>query len=123
MIAPFLAERGAAELIQDPEFLWLVGALVVTLLFGAFLLSRIERWRKRQLSDSPVVSEVEQFSNYRAMYENGELTKEEFERIRAKEALRVRNKLIPKTQTVAPATNEPPAQPSPKEPESPPPQP
>ncbi len=89
-----IVARDPADLLQNPEFLWLTGALVATLLVGAFVLSRIERWRKRQLSDSPA-SDIEQMSSFRAMYENGELSKEEYDRIKAREAQRLLGKVAP----------------------------
>jgi hypothetical protein len=119
MNVPLLA-RDPADLLQNTEFLWMIGALVATLLVGAFILSRIERWRKRQLSDSPA-SDVAQFSSYRAMYENGELSKEEYDKIKAKEAQRLRNKVAPRTSIVIPAQIELPANPSPPPTEPPPP--
>jgi hypothetical protein len=123
MLTPLLAERDVADLLSNAEFLWLVGALVATLLVGALVLSWVERWRKRQLSDSPV-SEVEQMGMYRQMYERGELSKEEYDRIKAKEAKRLRSKLTAKPAAAPPAAKpttvqEPPAQPSAQEPNSP----
>ena len=120
MIGAVLASNDPTELLQNEEFLWLVGALVVTLLSGALLISWIERWRKRQLTDTPA-AEVERFGSYRAMYEKGELTKEEYDRIRQKEAHRVRDKLAPKTAKPTPIAKEPPTQSSPPEAGSPPP--
>ncbi len=107
-------------MIQSAEFLWLVGALVAILLIGAVLISWIERWRKRQLSDN-TAKDIEQISSYRAMFERGELTVEEYERIKTKEAHRLRDKLIAKPGQPKPMAKAPPVQPSPKEPESPPP--
>jgi hypothetical protein len=116
MHTPFLAERDPADLISNPDFLWLVGALVATLLVGALMLSWIERWRKRQLSDAPG-SDLEQISNYRQMFERGELSKEEYDRIKVKEARRMRDKLSGKPADAAPsAPAAKPAQPSPQEP-------
>ena len=120
MIAPVLADRDVTDIVQDPEFLWLVGALVATLIVGAIMISWIERWRKRQLSDSPK-ADVEQISTYRAMFERGDLSKEEYDRIKQKEAHRLRDKLTAQATKRSSAGPEPPAQPSPQEPESPPP--
>jgi len=112
MVAPLLAERDIGEMIQSAEFLWLVAALVGTMLLGAILISWIERWRKRQLTDSPV-SDVQQLGHYRAMFERGELTQEEYDRIKRKEARRLRNKIVPpeagqQAPSVQPAPQEPP---------------
>jgi hypothetical protein len=122
MSTPILIGADPAEILQSPEFLWTAGALLGTLLFGAFLLNRAERWRKRQMSNSPE-ADIQQLSSYRAMYERGELTKEEYDRIRLKEAHRLRNKVAPKTEAPVTERMEPPAQPSPPEPGSPPAQP
>jgi hypothetical protein len=119
MGTPLLA-RDAADMIQSAEFLWLVGALIAILLLGAVLISWIERWRKRQLSDN-AAADIEQISNYRTMFERGELTIEEYERIKRKEAHRLRDKLIAKPDEPKPSAKAPPAQPLPQEPESPPP--
>jgi hypothetical protein len=122
MSTPILVAKDAADLLQDPRFLWWVGALMATLLLGAFLLSRAERWRKRQMADSPE-KDIQQLSNFRTMFERGELTKEEYDRIRLKEAHRLRNKVAAKTEVKAAEGKEPPAQPAPPEPGSPPAQP
>lgn len=63
---------------QENLLLW-SGVLVGVLLFGAYVISRLDRWRKRQMEaddDSPghVLS-------YREMYERGELSREEYDRV------------------------------------------
>lgn len=72
--------------ILNERLLWAIGGLVAALLVGAFLLSMVERWRKRQLSDEVV--NLDPLSDFRRMYERGELSKEEYENIRAKLARR-----------------------------------
>jgi len=118
MIMPFLAERDPAELPESSEFLWLVGGLVVTLLVGAIAFSWLERWRKRQVSDSPA-AEIEQFGTYREMFERGELTSEEYDRIKRKEAERLKARVLGKP--LKPTPPVPPVQPATQEPETPPP--
>jgi hypothetical protein len=122
MVTPLLAEqKDAADLVQSPEFLWLVAALVGVMLLGAILFSLVERWRKRQLSDSPE-SDVVQITSYRTMFERGELTVEEYDRIKAKEAKRLREKLVAKPAgpaKIAQAGQAPPAQSLPQEPQPP----
>lgn len=108
---PPLLGRDQGEILQSADFLWITGALVATLLIGAFILSRVERWRKRQLSDS-AVADVEQLGSFRAMYENGELSKEEYDRIKAKEAKRLRDRVSPRVAGSKSAQNELPANPS-----------
>ena len=122
MITPILAKKDIADLLQDEDYLLWVGVLIVTLLVAAMFLSWLQRWRKRQLSDS-FSADLEQFATYKQMYERGDLTQEEYDRIRRKEATRVSGKIVPKTETPGPIVQETPAQPEPKEPDSPPSQP
>jgi len=121
MFAPLLADKKPADLLQDPEFLWLVGMLVVTLLAAAAVFAWLGRWRKRQFADE-TPAELDLFVNYRKMFERGELTQQEYDRIRRKQAERVAGKMAPKPGTASPGPKEIPAKPSPKEPDAPPPQ-
>ena len=121
MTTLLLAAPDPKGVLQDSDFLWLVGAIVVTLLVGAVAMSFVERWRKRQLTDTGV-SEIDEITNYRAMYENDELTKEEYDKIRRKEAERLKAKLSINKMVTLPDPVERPVQPSDQEPKSPPPQ-
>jgi len=116
--APLLAQRDVADLVQSAEFLWLVAALVGAMLLGAILLSWIERWRKRQMSDGPV-GDVKQLGGYRAMLERGELTQQEYDRIKHKEARRLRNKIVAKPEPEPQAPSPQPAVQEPPPPETP----
>jgi uncharacterized membrane protein len=60
--------------------LWTTLALIAALLVAALVLAVLERWRKR--SDSERLSPGEQLSQFRKLYEKGQLSREEFERIR-----------------------------------------
>jgi hypothetical protein len=63
---------------QENLFLW-SGVLIGVLLFGAYIISRLDRWRKRQMEgedDSPG-----HVMSFREMYETGELSKEEYDRV------------------------------------------
>jgi hypothetical protein len=119
MFAPLVAvAKKESDILKDPDFLWQVGMLVVTLLAAAAVFAWLGRWRKRQFADqSP--AELDQFVNYRKMFERGELSQEEYDRIRRKQALRVASKMAGGT---PPGPKELPAKPSPKEPDAPPPQ-
>ncbi len=78
----FAVELG---LSKEAELLLLVGSLVAILLIGAAAISFLNKWRKRQLDDD--TSDVtESVGSFRQMYENGELSKEEYERILQKTA-------------------------------------
>jgi hypothetical protein len=60
--------------------LWTTLALVAALLLGALVIAVVDRWRKRSSSDR--LTPGEQLSQFRSLYEKGELSREEFERIR-----------------------------------------
>lgn len=104
---------------QENLFLW-SGVLIGVLLFGAWVISRLDRWRKRQMEaedDSPG-----HVMSFREMYERGELSKEEYDRVLRRVAVRAGGKPRPAVQspgpshqepaTGPPATEEPPTPPS-----------
>jgi len=73
------------------RLVWATLPLIAVLLGGALIIFLVDRWRKRQqpleTSDDLVLA------NYRSMYEEGELTREEFERIKEKLTHRLRSEL------------------------------
>jgi hypothetical protein len=64
----------------DPRLLWYALALVVLLLVGAYVIWLADRWRKR--AQQPHVSSGDQLAHFRRLYEQGEISAEEFARIR-----------------------------------------
>lgn len=96
---------------QEKLFLW-SGVLLAVLLFGGYVISRLDRWRKRQMEaedDSPG-----HVMSFREMYARGELSKEEYDRVLRRVAERVGAKPRPVPVPPAagpPATEEPPAPP------------
>jgi hypothetical protein len=75
------ADLAARPLVWDLQLLWLTLFLAAVLLLGALVLIWIDRWRKRPGSER--LSANEQLTNFRELYEQGQLSQEEFERIRA----------------------------------------
>src|SRR5438105_2740950 len=104
-----------ADAFKDERTLWLTAALVGVLLLGALILSWLQRWRKRQFAADP--GPVGQLTTFRALYERGELSKEEYERIRSRVAERAKASPAAKR----PETPAPPAPPASTEPILPPP--
>ncbi len=91
---------------QERLLLW-VGVLAGVLVLGGMVIARIDRWRKRQMvvvDDAP-----RHLGSFRAMYENGELSKEEYERVLHKMAERVGAKPKPIPTSGSPPTTESPA--------------
>jgi hypothetical protein len=82
--------------LLDPQLLWAMVALVATLLLGALIFAWLDRWRRR--GDRDTLTPIDQLTSFRQSYDQGELSQEEYERIRAKLAPKVRQqvKLPPK---------------------------
>jgi hypothetical protein len=80
-----------APSLLDPQLLWATLGLVATLLLGALVFAWIDRWRKRP--DRSAVTPADQLAAFRLSYERGELSQEEYERIRATLAPRIKEQL------------------------------
>lgn len=77
------------------ELLWAFLPLVGALLLAAVILSWAKQWRKRT-TPAPCTAN-EQLAHFRTLYERGELTPIEFERIRARLAEQLRLEMEAKT--------------------------
>jgi hypothetical protein len=55
--------------------------LIIVLLAGAAVIVLIRRWRGQD--DAPSVSPTEQLAEYRSLYDQGVMSKEEYDRLRA----------------------------------------
>jgi hypothetical protein len=91
--------------------LWTTLALVAALLLGALLIAIVDRWRKRS-PQSERLSPGEQLSQFRKLYEKGELSREEFERIRTLLGGKLRDELHLPPGKPAPTTPAAPAAPT-----------
>ncbi|HZT82116.1 MAG TPA: SHOCT domain-containing protein [Gemmataceae bacterium] len=78
--AGFLAPI-AQNIVRDPRFLWTTLALAGALFLGALVILWVDRWRKQPVEDRLTPSD--QLAQFRSLYERGELSAEEFERLRA----------------------------------------
>ncbi len=74
------------------DSLWItIGILALVLVVGAIVLAAVDRWRKKS---TPFDKEsVEEVANIRELYESGEITHSEYERIRNKMSTRVKEKV------------------------------
>jgi|ERR1051326_3311235 uncharacterized membrane protein len=101
-------------------------ALVFALLVGAFIIYLTDRWRRRDTT-STVGDANEQLASFRELYERGELSSDEFGRIREKLSGKLRQEMAKKASSEqaaqTPPSDGPPAQDKPptppEEPESP----
>ena len=113
---------GSGDPLRRPEVIWGTAGLALALLAGALLVYMADRWRKRNtLSASDAARELTEF---RRMYERGEITEGEYVRLRDRVAQRVKAPAAPapapptqqevtKTAQVVPAPLPGPDQPTP----------
>ena len=77
--------------VMDPRLLWASLGLIGVLLVGALIIWWVDRWRKRSAESTE--SPNDQLAHFRALYDQGELSPEEFERIRHLLGKRLRQEL------------------------------
>ncbi len=85
MVLPVEGLNGASVIARlptwDPRFFWAALALVAAILLGAMVIAWTDRWRKRPAQGR--LGPKEQLGRFRTLYESGELSTEEFNRIHA----------------------------------------
>ena len=86
LFAPLIG-RGSDPL-RSPEVVWSVVVLAVALLVGALIVYLTDRWRKGIAARSHDASR--ELTEFRRMYDYGEITREEYEKLRDKVAQRVK---------------------------------
>jgi hypothetical protein len=92
MLSPFLFAQGGkpgGSLLDQPDFIYGSLGLAAALLVGAAAVYAVDRWRKRAELGSTGQSGAE-LTSFRAMHARGEITDEEYARLRQKVAARVR---------------------------------
>jgi hypothetical protein len=92
----------------DPRLLWASLALTGLLLLLAVVFALLRRWQKHL--EEPPLNANEQLAYFRELFENGEISQAEFDRIRAKLAKQLQVELeIPPKPAGPAASPEPPA--------------
>jgi uncharacterized membrane protein len=104
----------ANNLFLSTEFLVTVGLLISVLLLGAVIIHYLDKWRNKQLADddeSPLT-----LSNYRKLYEQGELSEAEYIKVRDRIAAKMKQNspVGVKLPEVKAEAGEPPKPPDPK---------
>jgi hypothetical protein len=84
---------------QERLILW-SGVLLGVLVVGAMFIARLDRWRKRQMEGA---GDPDPVMSFREMYERGEISKQEYDRVLRRVAERVGAK--PKPVPVPPAAS------------------
>jgi len=105
--APAPAGPKPTALFQSTEFYLAVGGLIGLLVLAAVVLHFVDRWRRQQteVAENRPTSPLD-LTSFREMYENGEITQSEYERIRDKLAARMKKEVGaagPPTPAPAPA--------------------
>lgn len=80
--------KGSGDPFRNPNVVWGIAGLALALLAGALLVYLADRWRKR--SAAGAVDTSRELTEFRKMYERGEITKEEYARLRDRVAQRVK---------------------------------
>jgi hypothetical protein len=102
-------------LTKEQRLILWVSVLVGVLVVGGVIMARVDAWRKRQMADKD--DSPEHLGSFRAMYERGELSKEEYDKVLRRMAVRVGAKPKPESAptnesaTQLPDNQEPPATP------------
>jgi Short C-terminal domain len=96
-----LAQAGRdKDPFRQPEVIWGTAGLAVALLVGALVVWSVDRWRKRASASGVSADEL---TDFRGMYERGEITEEEYNKLRARVAQRVRPPAAPAGSPPGPA--------------------
>lgn len=99
---------GVKAAVADPNFIVWSLVLAGVLLVAAVLFTFFDRWRKRPTGETARESAMS-LGSFRQMYENGELTEAEYQRIRDKMAAKLKEKVGTTAVPPPPPPPEPPA--------------
>ncbi len=101
------------NLLDSTEFIVGTISLVAVLLGGAIVLWALDRWRNKQ--DRSATESTASLTNFRALFESGEISEAEYKRIRDRVSNRMRREVglpappAPPADEVEPAPDPPPA--------------
>ena len=93
------ADRADKDPFRQPEVIWGTAGLALALLGGALVIWLVDRWRKQ--ATAPPTNTAEELTDFRGMYERGEITEEEYVRLRNKVSGRMKEALTPTVPTGA----------------------
>ena len=71
---------------REPEVILGTAGIAVALLVGAFAIWLVDRWRKKATAERDAAEEL---TDFRAMFQRGEITEDEYAKLRSKVAKRV----------------------------------
>lgn len=82
------AGGGGDNPMRRPEVIWGTIGLAVALLVGAAVIWLVDKWRKRHATGT--IDPHRELTDFRTLYEQGEITEEEYNRLRNRVAERVK---------------------------------
>src|SRR5438128_6438452 len=82
----------AQRSLWDPRLLWATIALIGLIIVGAFVIFFLGRWQE-QTKEKECPTANEQLAIFREMYDRGAMSQEEFDRVRALLADRLREEM------------------------------
>jgi len=102
-----LAEAGEKQGLRAwrDQLLWAGLAIAVALMLLALIVVWLQRWRKQLDADQPTPDD--ELTHFRVLYERGEISREEFDRIKARLQQRLRQ-VLDMPPSPAPGPNLPP---------------
>jgi hypothetical protein len=80
--------KSRGDTLLNPEVIWGTAGLALALLAGALLVYMADRWRKK--AAGRVLDPSEELTEFRGMYERGEITQDEYVKLRDRVAQRVK---------------------------------
>jgi hypothetical protein len=96
LFAQLLAADDRNDPLMRSEVVYGILGLTAALLVGAIVIYSVDKWRKRAETASPDADAAGALSSYRDMYENGEITEEEYAELRRRVAEKVKKPPAPK---------------------------
>ena len=111
MLAPILfaqQNKPTGSPFDRPEIIWGSLGLAAALMVGALLIYIVDKWRRRAAMEEREAGL--ELTDFRAMYESGEITEAEYNRLRLRVADRVKNPAVvvlavPATEPAPPANS------------------
>ena len=82
-----LLAQARPDPFREPEVIWGTAGIAVALLAGALVIWLVDKWRKKAAAPQDATEEL---TGFRGMLQRGEITEEEYARLRNKVAARVR---------------------------------
>jgi hypothetical protein len=74
--------------LRDPEIIWGTAGIAAALFAGALLVYMADKWRKKAAAQ--VTDNSHELTEFRRMYESGQITQEEYVKLRDRVAQRVK---------------------------------